>query len=263
MRKAAESNLPGGVSPGEEETLDRLAGGWRILQLRRGHRFSTDDLLCAWVGAWAQPGALRLLDLGAGIGSVGLLCLWRMEPQARLVMVEVQRISHELALRTVALNGLQERVQARLGDLRDSSMVPERGTYDLVTCSPPYIPKGRGVISPVPQRAGARVELRGDVFDYLVAARRALAPGGRIALVFAAADPRPGSAIEQVGLVLCRRQPVRFRAGRSDALALYVCAHPDDGPVQTRCDPVLVLRDEQGRWTERYRQIRRETGHLA
>ncbi len=243
------------------ETLDRLAGSWRILQLRRGHRFSTDDLLCAWMGAWAQPAARRLLDLGAGIGSVGLLCLWRMDAQARLVMVEAQRISHELALRSVTLNGLQDRVQARLGDLRDEATVPERGAYDLVTCSPPYIPKGRGVVSPVPQRAGARIELRGDVFDYLVAARRALAPGGRVTLVFAAADPRPAMAIERAGLVLCRRQPVRFRAGRPDALALYVCAHPDDGPAQPRHDPALVLRDEQGRWTERYLRIRRETGH--
>ena len=82
-------------------TLDLLAGDWRIFQLHDGHRFSTDDLLTAWTAARAQPTARRLLDLGAGIGSVGLLILWRLANDAHLSMVEVQALSHELAARTV------------------------------------------------------------------------------------------------------------------------------------------------------------------
>ena len=38
-----------------EETLDALSGHFRIYQLRRGHRFSTDDLLTAWYGTSAAP----------------------------------------------------------------------------------------------------------------------------------------------------------------------------------------------------------------
>ena len=38
-----------------ETTLDRLTGGWRIYQLRRGHRFSTDDVLTAWTALGALP----------------------------------------------------------------------------------------------------------------------------------------------------------------------------------------------------------------
>jgi tRNA1(Val) A37 N6-methylase TrmN6 len=64
------------VKPGADAvSRDSLAGGWRIYQLRRGHRFSADDLLTAWAAVEARPEARTLLDLGAGIGSVGLVSL--------------------------------------------------------------------------------------------------------------------------------------------------------------------------------------------
>ena len=72
---------PGPVPPGAhvpidvppDETLDAISGHFRIFQLRGGHRFSTDDLLTAWYGiAWA-PSARSVLDLGSGVGSVGMM----------------------------------------------------------------------------------------------------------------------------------------------------------------------------------------------
>src|SRR5215510_13753048 len=97
----------------DDLTLDTLAGDWRIFQLRSGHRFSADDLLTAWAAVRAKPAALacvRLLDLGAGVGSVGLLALWKLSPTGHLTMVVVQAVSHALACRTVAYNCLTERV---------------------------------------------------------------------------------------------------------------------------------------------------------
>ncbi len=249
------------VGPEPGESLDTLVGSWSVLQLLRGHRFSADDMLCAWAARRARPAALNLLDLGAGIGSVGLMTLWHMPPQARLVMVEVQQVSHELAVRSLALNGLAQRVEARLGDLRDPASVPERGAYDLITCSPPYIPEGHGVASPVPQRAGARIELRGDVFDYLLTAKRALAPGGRVALVHAASDLRPRLAIEQAGLALEWWCEVFFRLGRPASLALYVAGHAGELETEPTPRPPVVLRDHEGRWSEVYLELRRELGY--
>lgn len=242
--------------PDEELTCDRLAGDWRIFQLRRGHRFSTDDLLTAWTAAEAAPQATRLLDLGAGIGSVGLMTLWCLRPEATLVMVEVQALSHSLARRTLALNGLEGRVSARLGDLREPGMVPERAAFELVTGSPPYIPLGRGVVSAHPQRAGARMELRGDVFDYCDAAARALAPGGRFCFCHAAGDPRPEQAVERAGLRLLHRQDVVFRPHQAPTIALFCCAWEGE-----RVDrPAFHIRGEDGRWTADYLALRARMG---
>jgi tRNA1(Val) A37 N6-methylase TrmN6 len=249
------------LAPGPDETCDLLAGSWRILQLRRGHRFSTDDLLCAWAAARDMPpGASRLLDLGSGIGSVGLMLLWRADPAARLVLVEAQEVSHRLSLRTVALDGLADRVEARLGDLRDPTTVPETEAWDVVTCSPPYIPQGRGVISPVAQRAGARIELRGDVYDYLRAARRALAPGGRVAVVFAAGDWRLEAAAAAAALAPLWRRDVVFRAGKAPTICVMVAVRAEEGPPEARREDPLVLRDTSGRWTAEYLAVRRLMG---
>lgn len=240
----------------EPETLDQLVGDWSVYQLRRGHRFSTDDLVVAWTASQARPQARRYLDIGAGIGSVSLMTLWGLPADATLVMVEVQEISHALAKRSIAHNGLEARVTARLGDLRDPASVPEQGHYELVTGSPPYIPLGHGVVSPHPQRAGARMELKGDVYDYCRTAARALAPGGFFAFVHAASDPRPEPAVAEAGLQLLWRQDVVFRAGQAPTIAVFACAW--EGERADR-EPVVV-RDAEGHITPQYEQIRREVG---
>lgn len=241
---------------GPDESLDPLCGDWRILQLRAGHRFSTDDIVTAWVGARARPQARRLLDLGAGIGTVGLTALWMLPPEARLVMVEAQELSHRLALRTIALNGLQDRVQARLGDLREASVREDLGQFELITGSPPYIPPGKGLLSPHPQRAACRIELRGDVFGYCQAAAAHLAPDGRFAIVHAWGDPRPEQALAESGLRLLQRTPIHFRAGRAPTIVVYLAGW--EGEVEP--DRPLTVRTEDGAWTPPWQELRRQMG---
>lgn len=246
-------------APSEDLTCDRLAGDWRIWQLKRGHRFSADDMLTAWMAAGLAPDARELLDLGAGIGSVGLMTLWRMHPSARLTMVEAQEVSHHLARRTVADNGLSDRVTLRHGDLRDPRSVPEVGQFDLVTGSPPYIPLGKGVVSPVAQRAACRMELRGSIADYAVTAARAMKPDGWFVAVFAAADPRGEPAFEAAGLHLHVRQDVIFRAGQPPMVVLLAGRHVP-GPCDRR-EP-LQIRHPDGEWTDAYLALREQMGNV-
>jgi len=252
--------------PAPEVTLDHLSGAWRVYQLRRGHRFATDDVLVAWTAARARPGALSLLDLGAGVGSVGLMTLQLMSPEARLTCLEVQRVSVELLRRTVAHNGLQRRVHPICGDLRHSGLLST--TFELITANPPYLPEARAVRSPHPQRAAARLELHGDIFDYCRTAARHLEPQGRFCFCHAAADPRPQRAVAAAGLELLSRQEVIFRTGRPPHLALYCCGFPagrEDDVASTMnaeqrapAAPQLTIRDDQGHRTEAYRRVRQE-----
>jgi tRNA1Val (adenine37-N6)-methyltransferase len=236
----------------DDITLDTLAGRWRIFQLRRGHRFSTDDLLTAWAAVRARPEARRLLDLGAGLGSIGLLALWKLPADGQLTMVEVQEVSHTLARRTVLYNGLPARVTLHLQDLRRWP----GGAFDLVMGSPPYLPLGRGVRPLHVQKAAARFELHGDVFDYCDTAARSLADIGVFCFCHAADDPRPERAIARAGLTLVRRQPVYFRAALPPRIVLFTCAWRGE-----RADPPpLVIRDREGRWTAEYLTIREEMG---
>ncbi|MBS2036752.1 methyltransferase [bacterium] len=235
-----------------EETLDHLAGQWRIYQLKGGHRFSADDVLTAWTAARVAPQAERILDLGSGLGSVGLLTLWRL-PRARLTGVEVQKLSYDLALKTVAYNQLESRAEFLNQDLRHPLKL---GNFPLVTGSPPYFPIDKATVSPHPQRAAARCELHGDVFDYCRVAAQHLEAAGRFVFVHAGGDPRPEQAIQKAGLRLLSRQDVLFRSHLPPTVALFVAAFEGE-----RQDPApFAIRDSDGNWTDQYLEMRAEMG---
>ncbi len=242
------------LTPSSDESLDRLVGDWRIFQLKRGHRFSTDDLLTAWKAQQVMPQALRLCDLGSGIGSVGLMTLFNMAPEAKMTTLEVQKLSYDLAKRTVAYNDLDDRVTLMNGDMRDTD---PGGPFQLVTGSPPYIPLGKGVVSPHPQRAGARMELKGSVFDYCLAAARILEPEGRFVFCHSGTDPRPEQAVKAAGFTLLERQDVIFREGKRPTIALFVCAWEG----QRRDAAALTIRDGNGEFTAEYLRTRGEMGN--
>lgn len=248
------------LEPTPDESLDHLVNGWKIFQLKRGHRFSTDDLAAAWRATEALPSAERVLDIGSGIGTVGLVSLHRLTKAARLTTVEVQKVSYDLQCRTIEFNGLSDRVTPNHGDLRDPEVLPPGASFDLITGSPPYIPRGKGLESPIPQRAGARIELRGSVFDYCEAARRWLAPGGRFCYVMLAADPRTEEAPLAHGLVVLERYEYVFREGRPAHIATMVCAREEDGPFPARREGLLTIRDRAGNWTAAYDDFREAVG---
>ena len=143
--------LASGVQVEPHETLDAVSGHFRLFQLRDGHRFSTDDILTAWYGTSWCPTARTALDLGSGIGTVGMICAWRL-PGARFVTVEAQTESVTLAKKSARYNGLTERYQIRHGDFRDADVIKADEKFDLITGSPPDFPPGTGVESEHPQK---------------------------------------------------------------------------------------------------------------
>ncbi len=236
-----------------DETLDPLVGTWDVLQLARGHRGSTDDRLTAWRAVAARPDARSYLDLGAGVGTVGLTALWHL-PDAHLTAIEAQEISHDLFVRTIAHNGLAGRVRAVLGDIRDSSILEEGCQYELITGSPPYIPVGHGTVSPHPQKAHCRIEMRGGLEVYCEAAKRWLAPGGRFVYVMLAADERTERFPVEAGLQIVERTDVTFRDDQGRFIAVVVCGHAEESGVE-RVDRHLQVRGPDGRWTPEYTRV--------
>lgn len=259
----------------DELTEDHLTIGWKILQRKRGHRHSTDDLLTGWYAAEkTSPERRRLLDLGAGIGTVGMLLLWR-SPDATLVSIEAQEISFALLEKNIARNDLGARVRAIHGDLRHVRLEGE--TFDVVTGSPPYFDPKDGIVSADSQRAHARFELRGDVVDYCKAARAALAPGGRFVFCFPTNQrARAERAVSDTGLAIVTSRDVIPRRGIAPLFSLFSCRHRDDaGPsseptleAPASSSPSLresdyVVRDETGEPTAEHAAARATFGFTS
>ena len=259
---------PGGVEPSEGETLDYIAGHFRIFQLARGHRFSTDDVLTAWYGTQGAPRVDRAADLGSGIGSVAMIVAWRL-PGARMVTVEAQPVSIRLARKSVEYNGLTERYRLLEGDLRDPAHFEGELPFDLVTGSPPYFPEGTASKAAHPQAVPARVEMRGTVADYAETAARILAPGGIFAFVFPFAQlDRAEDALRASALVTLRRRDVVFKEGERPMLSLFAAARISDlpsafgagGSWRPVVEPPLTIRTASGMIHAEYATIRMNFG---
>ena len=251
---------PNDVGPGE--SLDALSGHFRIYQLRDGHRFSTDDLLTAWYGPTWCPSAATALDLGSGIGTVGLVVAWRL-PGARLVTVEAQELSVALARRSAAYNGVTGRYDIRLGDFRTPGVIRADERFDLITGSPPYFPPGSGVESEHPQKLACRFELRGTVADYCAVAARHLATGGVFACVFPY-EPAQLKRVEEgalaAGLTVVRKRPIVFREGDPPLVGVFALMRSTDLPEwfrgQTWTEPELLIRTRGGAISPEYSALK-------
>jgi len=265
---------PGPIPPGlgvplavePHETLDAISGHFRLFQLRDGHRFSTDDILTAWYGSNWCPAAQTALDLGSGLGTVGMICAWRL-PGARFVTVEAQSESVALARKSARYNGLTDRYEIREGDFRETGILGDHEKFDLITGSPPYFAPDAGVKSEHPQKLACRFELRGTVVDYCTAAAKHLATGGFFACVFPnepAQFARVEAGAKAAGLVMVRKRPVVFREGEPPLVALFGMMRAEDLPGwfrnQTWEEPPLIIRDRQGKIHPEYSALKLAIG---
>lgn len=251
----------------EGQTLDALSGHFRIFQLKKGHRFSTDDVLVAWYGTSWCPSAGRVLDLGSGIGSVAMIAAWRLLG-AEFVTVEAQEVSVELARKSARYNGLLDRFEIRQGDLRDRTVLADQAPFELVLGSPPYFPLPQGTHGDHPQKIACRFEARGHVGHYAKTAAEHLAPGGVFACVFPV-DPkeqhqRVRDAAEEAGLTILRWRPVIFREGEEPYLGLFIMVRSTDIPEvireKTWEEPPLIIRRTNGEVHPEYQAVKMSFG---
>jgi tRNA1Val (adenine37-N6)-methyltransferase len=263
---------PGPVAPGAAgpsmvpagQTLDALSGHFRIYQLREGHRFSTDDVLTAWYGTSWAASVRRVLDLGSGIGSVGMIAAWRLAG-ASFVTVEAQEESVALARKSADYNGLSDRYEIRQGDFRDKEILSRDELFDLVLGSPPYFPIGTGIEGDHPQKVACRFELRGDITDYARVAAAHLATGGTFACVFPEEQrDRVEGAARAAALAIARRRPVVFREGEPPMIELFAMMRAADLPERMRnrtwVEPPLIIRAADGSIHPEYAAVKLAIG---
>ena len=245
---------------GEPITVDGLTAAWSIFQRKRGHRHSTDDLLTGWYAL--EKAALvgrpidRHLDLGTGIGTVGLLVLSGMGPEARLTCIEAQDVSFRFLRENLRANGVGERVTALHGDLRDLALATER--FPLVTGSPPYFDVAAGIVPADSQKAHARFELRGDVRDYARAAKRHLEGGGLFVFCFPwQQKQRALDAARAEGFAVLTRRDVIPREGLAPLFSLFACRLGSEPEIE---EPPFVVRHADGRHTQAMHEARARFG---
>ncbi|MGC4069209.1 MAG: methyltransferase [Polyangiaceae bacterium] len=241
-----------------ELTRDRLTRNVWVYQRKKGHRFSSDDVVTAFIAASTAPDASRVLDLGCGLGSVLLHLAWSL-PEARLVGIEAQAISFALLERNVRESTFADRIEILHGDLREPEAIARLGSgFPLITGTPPYFPPESALDAEDEQRAYARVEYRGGVEAYVQTAASLLAPNGWLVLC---GDSRAQSRVAAIAstctLAIHRRCDVTPREGRATLFSVWTLARTPCGEVK---QTELCLRDSAGRPTTDALRLREFSG---
>jgi tRNA1Val (adenine37-N6)-methyltransferase len=169
------------LSP-DEAVDDFMDGRLRLIQSKKGYRFSIDAILLAEFASTRQGDIL--IDLGTGCGIIPLLILLNRFIK-RAMGVEVQTQLASQASRNAVLNGVRDKMDIVQGDLKALPFRP--CSADIVTCNPPYRPINSGRLNPDPQKAIARHEILASLNDILDGARSVLKEKGRLAMIYPAA----------------------------------------------------------------------------
>jgi tRNA1Val (adenine37-N6)-methyltransferase len=201
------------VPPAGQTTTDTLLGGaLRLLQPKTGYRVNVDSmLLVAFAG---QRRVERVVDLGAGVGVLGLLALQRGIAK-RALLIEADPKLVALARENLLRGGFEG--EARELDLTRSKL--GESAVPLVLCNPPYYPAHSHRPAQAPAKAAAR---SGEVTPFLRAASAALArKTGRALFSYPAPQlPELLSRAEQAGLVPKRLRFVHARENEPARLVL-------------------------------------------
>ena len=171
-------SLDGLAKPGE--TIDAvLDGRLKLIQPRKGYRFSIDALLLAEFVS-VKHGDI-LVDLGTGCGIIPLALLLT-RPLKYALGLEIQKELAGQASRNRVINGLSKKMDIVLGDIRHEPFSDKMA--DIITCTPPYRKPRSGRINPDFSKAVARHEILASLDDILRAARRLLRKKGRLAMIY-------------------------------------------------------------------------------
>lgn len=163
------------------ERLDDLQrGGYFIIQHPGRFCFGIDAVLLSSF-ARVAPGE-DVLDLGTGTGVIPLLLAGKSEGRS-FTGLEIQEESADMARRSVAYNGLEDRIQIVTGDIKEAARIFKPASFPVVTSNPPYITASRGLLSQGRAKALARHEILCDLSDVVGAAAKLLTPGGRFYMV--------------------------------------------------------------------------------
>ena len=87
------------------------------------------------------PRQARVLDLGSGCGTIGMLLCAR-DSGCTVTGIELDETAHTMALKNANVNGLQDRLCSICGDLTDLSVHTAAGSFDVCVSNPPYFTAG-------------------------------------------------------------------------------------------------------------------------
>lgn len=164
-----------------DERIDDLdLKGLKIIQNPKGFCFGIDAVLLASFATIRRKD--KVVDLGTGSGIIPLLVYGKHNPR-EIVGVEIQPEVAEMAMRSIAMNELQDIIKIHTGDIKNAPMELGTNEFEVALSNPPYKKVNTGIINLADTKAIARHEMLINLDDLVFAASRLLKDGGRFCMI--------------------------------------------------------------------------------
>lgn len=207
---------------------------------------STDSMLLSDFAV--LPKNARILDLGSGCGTLGLL-LCAKDDRCAVTGVEFSNTAHEAAQENILDNGLNDRMNSICADIRTVPTLFTPGSFDICISNPPYFTGG-------PASSTAPLARRDDCCTAQALFRSAawaLKYGGTFFLVHKPERLAELCAIAaKENLTPKRLRLVRYSPGKEVSLILLACRK---GGKPGLIWEELCLRDSSGQPTPEYKKL--------
>ncbi len=222
----------------------------KLIQDKNLFCFGTDAVLLA---NFAEPkvGA-AVLDIGTGNCIIPILMTAKTYA-ASYTALEIQEESYKLAVKNIELNKLESIIKPVHGDVNDTTLF-KAGSFDYITCNPPYKPAGHGLKNPTSPLAVARHEITLTLDGLCARSSSLLKSKGKLAMVH-----KPERLAEIIYTMkkykiepkrLCN---VHSRVGEPPCLVLIEGAK-DGGVGLVHTTPIYIY-DENGNYTAHINEL--------
>lgn len=119
------------------EVLNDLVGykNLKIFQNTEWFSFSLDSVLLPNF-VTLNKNISTIMDLGCGNAPIPLILTTKTD--AKIIGVEIQKDSYDLAKKSVSYNGLEKRIELLNTDMKELRNIYPSDSIDVITCNPPY-----------------------------------------------------------------------------------------------------------------------------
>lgn len=236
----------------KDETLEELMiNDLVLIQKQNGFRFGTDAVLLSDFARDIQSDST--LDLCSGSGIIPILLSHKSNAK-RICGLEIQKDIHEMSVRSVKANNLEDKVNLSLGDLKNITSVFPKRSFNLVTCNPPYMKCGSGIECEDYSKHISRHEVACTLEDVIIAAESMLKIGGHFCMVH-----RPSRLTDIISLMRKHEiEPKRLRFVHPKAQSAPSLILVDGllrGGNELKILPPLILYNDDGNETDELKCI--------
>ncbi len=223
----------------------------KIYQDTDSFNFSTDSMLLADFAS-IPTRVKNICDLCTGNAPIPLY--FSLRTKTKIIGVEVQAHSYDLAIKSVEENRLENQIEIINDNLIDVSEKIGKNKFDLVTCNPPFFKVGNNRINPNDAKAVARHEILANLDDIVKEAAKLLNSKGIFSMVH-----RPDRLLEILDTfrkykIEPKRLQFVYPKPNSQCNTILIEGVKDGASGLKILEPIFVY-DENNVWTKKIKEI--------